>query len=333
MSNLGRFDVALVLYFMMPGRDRLSGRAAQPPVPNVTTSSDRRPSADSRPSSAARSATSALGIGRAPLELRAARAQAALAADVQQAAFRAQGQRAAGLAIALQAQHVAAHRIDRRQRGGGVAPAQFGQWPGGQAAAQRQRLPRVPACLAAPACSRASPAPTARRPARAATAPTAWRRSSRGSAAAGLAARDGAVPFPACANAIALQACGRRRAPGGPSAIQALPFQMVPPASARLTMPPCGAASSSQRAGSGQRRQQRGDGTGQGQEEAAPGRAGQDHQDACPAAGASVTRPLTRPGSGRPWGLAARSSSAPATVRPQSRLAPSSQFISTDDGA
>ena len=41
-----------------------------------------------------------------------------------------------------------------------------------------------------------------------------------------------------------------RRAPGGPSAIQALPFQTVPLASARLTMPSGGAASSSQRAGS-----------------------------------------------------------------------------------
>ena len=89
----------------------------------------------------------------------------------------------------------------------------------------------------------------------------------------------------------------------------------------------------------GQRRQQRGDGTGQGQEEAAPGRAGQGHQDACPAAGASVTRPLTspaagghgdwrrapvprRPPSGPSRGWRRRASSSAPTTAPDARSGP-----------
>ena len=231
---------------MMPGRDRLSGRAAQPPVPNVTTSSDRRPSADSRPSSAARSATSALGHrSRAPGTSRRA-AQAALAADVQQAAFRAQGQRAAGLAIALQAQHVlptgltgASAVAASRQRSSANGPA--GRRPSGSVCPSSS----VP-CGAS--VFQGEPSADSARRRRAATAPTAWRRSSRGSAAAGLAARDGAVPFPACANAIAI-AGGAARA----GRTQRDPGAAVPDGAAGVGQADdaaCGAASSSQRAGS-----------------------------------------------------------------------------------
>ena len=74
--------------------------------------------------------------------------------------------------------------------------------------------------------------------------------SSRDSAAAGLQPGMAQFHFQRAPMPLPLQGLRRRRAPGGPSAIQALPFQTVPLASARLTMPSGGAASSSQRAGS-----------------------------------------------------------------------------------
>ena len=59
------------------------------------------------------------------LEAHAAGIDAALAGDRQRAAFGAERQRGAGAAVAAHPQHVGADRRHRRQRGGGVAPAQF----------------------------------------------------------------------------------------------------------------------------------------------------------------------------------------------------------------